>query len=725
MKRLFAYRPLLFGALYICLGLLIGYFIYADKMLELIIALALSSILPIILIVNQFVLRPIPNKLSASATKFYFFTAKHNRLYIVLSLCVVLGFSLFNIGVSSFEDNRIQSASGYMSGTITKSIVDKQNYLSFYMRDCTIYLPNGTAEKLDGLIQVYSTITAGDLPKEINLGNRIAFDTTVFAQPLLKDNGDLDSFSYKFNIKYACTLIESAKDSIVVGDGQATFAESVNVYVLNMLLDSMDRENALLAWSVLFGDSTQLNSDVIEAFKISGVMHIIAVSGMNVVFIVAIILGFLRLINVRNRKIQFLINCVVLVLYCWLCAFTPSVVRASIMSLVFLFARMMGYKGDLLSNISASAMIILFIQPLMLFEPGFLLSFGSLIGIILINAPIYRVLRMLHIPKVLAFSISSTTSAQLGIYPILALYFGYLSTYSFIANIIIVPIFEFAYIILFVLVIATAILPALSACFPILEIAFSFINWFPTLFVDLPHSVILVFRIGIFVVAYYLLLMFLSQFIFLSKRSKAVTCSILALIFAVGAVGTYFSKNDNYEILSTHGGSSTLIFTPSNTLLVGAGSNYRDVASISNDLYALKVLGLDTAVLWQGASESKTNLYNFTILSTKYNARNIIVGPEYASDFAVIDWLEKQDVAYLILPFSQSVRAGEFTYFIYGTDTALSLIIIYDNIAYIFYKTKKNYNALSSQMQNKAKSLNGKYCYEFYSSTVVKTIIRN
>lgn len=721
MKRLFAYRPLLFSALYLCLGLLGAYFVASDKIVELVISIILFSILPIMQIVNFFIIKPIPAKLSSIFRKFSNFCSKYFRIMSICSLCAILGFSLFNISSAIYLENRMDNTECYIYGTVSKSVVDKDNSLTFYLRDCTAYLDDGTKREVDGLVRVFSQITQGNLPQKVEIGKQMGFSTTLHATTLLTQDGSVDSFNYKFNIKHTCTLKASDLDSVAMASGTAKIDEVVSLYVLDMLLNSMDSENAYLAWSVLFGDSTQLNENVLEAFKISGVMHIIAVSGMNVVFIIAIILGALKLARVRNKKIQLLVCFAVLLFYCWLCAFTPSVVRASIMGMVFLFARLLGFQSDVLSNIAFSAIIILVIQPLMLFEPGFLLSFGSLIGIILINEPIYKLFnKVMHLPKFLAFSFSSTISAQLGIMPITALFFGYFSTYSVIANIIVVPIFEFGYTILFVLVIAVAIIPALSILFGLLEVIFSFINWFPTLFVTLPLSTFDVFSIGLYSMVYMLILVLLSRYIFLKNKTRTISCVVLSIIFAFGFISTYSINLDkDYYSLSIYKGSSTIVLEQNVSALVGAGSDCRDSRQVIDGLKAYRIYDLNSAVLWQESSDSQQSLANFMKVVQKANPTHLVLGENYSYDYTFIKWLDSNGFDYVFLSSDAEIEIDGIIYKAYGTQTHYALYMSVGNIGYAFFNSKKYYDSYRDTLIRESKDKNNSVLYLFYGNNSI------
>ena len=665
MKRLFAYRPMLFSALYLCLGILIAYFYFAGKGVELAIGFVFLFFLPI----------------------FVVFWRKHIRLTTILMCFAVLGFSLFNIAVDKFENGRIDSTECQISGIVTKSVVEKNNYMRFYMRDCVVYLPDGTSEKLDGIVRVRSYILQDYMPQNVELGTHITFETEIKPTKLLDDNKNIDSFVYKMDIRYDCSI--ESTNNLAVSHDEATIAERINVFVLEMLLDNMSQENAYLAWSVLFGDSTQLDENVVEAFKVSGVMHIIAVSGMNVVFILAIIMGFLSLINVKNKYARFFTVAGVLIFYCWLCSFTPSVVRATLMTLVFLLAKLFGRQGDAWSNIGFCAILILLIQPLMLFEPGFLLSFGSLIGIILVNDTLYRFFkRKLHLPKWLSLSLSATISAQLGIFPIMALFFGDFSTYSFLANIIIVPIFELAYLILFVLVIVVSIIPHASIFLVVPELAFSFINWFPTLFLMLPASYLVVYQMGIFSVVFMLLLVFMSNYVFVSKKFRLITCCVLsAMVFLCIGLSYVVNIKKDFLHVDTYNGSLDIVYDSKHNKNIMVGT--LNTQSVSEDLYTSlqkdeKIYNMDYIILWEESILGGGNVASLKAFCLLYNPDYVYLSQAHIDNYALSSWLYDNNIDYKKIS-DTAIYHNHLMMKTFGADTPYAFVLGVDAKYYTQY----------------------------------------
>jgi len=724
MKRLFAYRPILFTALFLCFGILTAFFGFISNTLAFLLCIIPTSIFAIILIVSALLEKHKFKFENLKLKNIFAFLCKFKKLFAICLCVFVFGFALFHISVQCFESNKIDKQNCRISGVVTKCITQKDTYTTFYLRDCVAKFDE-KQDNLDGLVKVTTSVSLTSFPQEMQLGKHISFNTTIESVSILYDESTIDTFSYKFSIKYTCNLTQSNLSSVVMADDGATLAEQVNQNVLQMLKNNMSLQNAYLAWSVLFGDSTLLSNEAIEAFKVSGVMHIIAVSGMNVVFIIAILLGFFKLIRLKRKSIQFVVVVLFLGLYCYLCAWTPSVVRASIMAVVFLAAKFSGKNGDVLSNLALTAIIILVLQPLMLFEPGFLLSFVCLLGIVLIEPPLQDFMtNKCKFPKMLAVACATTLSASIAIYPVLATFFGYVSTYSLLANLVIVPVFEFAYSLLFVIILVASILPFVAPALGIIEVLFSFINWFPTLFVNLPNSVLYVFSLGGFALLFYVLLLVVSRFTFFTKKVKIWT-SLTLVAMLVCFVGLSYIPNKNLNNAITNlaptSGQSVFIKDKNETFLIGTGTNIKDSERLKNTLYENKIFSFDNLVLWSDNSTTKIDEQNALELANIFSVKKFLLSKDYSAEHAFLNKLKNQNIEYVILP--------EFAF--YAESNLKLRTLCYENKSYSLQIEVANQHlflqsrVLTQKENNEYKALIDEYEYENYVEIKRKTYTTN
>ena len=169
-------------------------------------------------------------------------------------------------------------------------------------------------------------------------------------------------------------------------------------------------EDAPLFSALLIGVRDELNEERYEAYRASGTAHLLAISGFHVGMVVSAV-GML--IPKRSRRLRIVIIGAVCVLYCTVAAYTPGIVRASIMTGCYLLSGSLERRGDQLTSLSLAAILILIFNPFQLYSIGFQLSFSACFGIALFDSSFRRALTKLHIPTGIASAVSVCVSATL------------------------------------------------------------------------------------------------------------------------------------------------------------------------------------------------------------------------------------------------------------------------------------------------------------------------
>ncbi len=183
---------------------------------------------------------------------------------------------------------------------------------------------------------------------------------------------------------------------------------------------------------MVLGDTSQVSDDVISDFRDSGLLHLLAVSGENVVllgFIVSLICRLLLLPRMAATVIAMFVLCV----YVPLTGAGPSIVRAGVVGSLGLAATLLGRRGNRYHFLALAAAVILSLNPFSLLDPGFQLSFAAVLAIFML-APIIRE-RLRLLPRTLADVISVSTSAGLATAPITLIHFRQISLLTVPANI--------------------------------------------------------------------------------------------------------------------------------------------------------------------------------------------------------------------------------------------------------------------------------------------------
>jgi competence protein ComEC len=197
---------------------------------------------------------------------------------------------------------------------------------------------------------------------------------------------------------------------------------------------------------VVFGYRGDLSAEVKQAFMDTGTIHILAVSGSNVVVVALIFYSLVGFFRVSSRAATAL-TLVGLLWYMVITGLSPSVIRATIMAGAILLGNVLGRKGDIYNSLAFAALIMLIWDPLYLLDVGFQLSFAAVLSIVYFYPKLEPLIgrlpgKFFHLKLVDStlklFAVS--VAAQLGTLPFTAYYFGRVSLISVLANLIVVPV---------------------------------------------------------------------------------------------------------------------------------------------------------------------------------------------------------------------------------------------------------------------------------------------
>lgn len=228
------------------------------------------------------------------------------------------------------------------------------------------------------------------------------------------------------------------------------FIHPIKHYVLDLNNLSLSPLSASILTGLLVGERGEIPSEVLEYFSYSGTIHILSISGLHIVFITALLFGVFSFLRLRY-ELRIYFTLLSLFIYMGVADFIPSVVRAGIMTGVVLLGTLWQVRGNIINSLFVSLIIILFIQPLSLFDIGLQLSFTAVLSIVLIYPRLEMLCRrfglfksggMSFSEKVLALLLVSI-AAQIGTIPFTAYYFYKIPLIALAANVLIVPLSSF------------------------------------------------------------------------------------------------------------------------------------------------------------------------------------------------------------------------------------------------------------------------------------------
>jgi len=190
----------------------------------------------------------------------------------------------------------------------------------------------------------------------------------------------------------------------------------------------------LLAGMVL-GAKEALSYDLYSKMKASGLAHLVVASGSNIVLVAVTVLAMLASLSKFNK---YVVTLVIIWMYALLAGMDPPIVRATIMLSMIWMARLIGRKTSGIWVLFITSLIMLIINPYIIFSLSFQLSIAATTGLILYCQPLETIIIKL-LPKRKLFKwfagvIVQPLAAQILIMPLMLHYFGTTNLLSIIAN---------------------------------------------------------------------------------------------------------------------------------------------------------------------------------------------------------------------------------------------------------------------------------------------------
>jgi competence protein ComEC len=196
------------------------------------------------------------------------------------------------------------------------------------------------------------------------------------------------------------------------------------------------RESALLRGMVL-GEDERLSDEERDDFQVSGLAHILAVSGQNVMLLAALVLFAGATFGVPLRT-RLLLAAALIAVYVPLSGAGPSIQRAGVMGVAGLVAALAGQPSRRWYALGLAAAVTLLINPRTAGEPGWQLSFAA-VAALLVGATPLREAFARRLPGPVAEAAAVSVAATLGTAPLMALYFDQVSLASLPANLLAAP----------------------------------------------------------------------------------------------------------------------------------------------------------------------------------------------------------------------------------------------------------------------------------------------
>jgi len=290
---------------------------------------------------------------------------------------------------------------------------------------------------------------------EVYQGDVLRLRGFLQSAPGLRNPGGFDYGAYLSRRGICCTLYVGDPDhATVLGNGRGTVQSalvSIRSHIRHQIRRYVpsDGGQAVLR-ALLLGDRSRITDAQRARFEKTGLMHLLAVSGLHVFLVGMVLYALLRPLLMRFRLrwrtvevVRAVLTVVVLGFYMLLTGSRPSVVRAVIMAALFIGGVFFQRSAHSLNTLGVAALILLALRPPMLFDVGFQLSMAAVAGIVTLNP---RFLDAIpddyQTSQATDWLVSTTTvsaAAILGTAPILLYHFGWVSIAGLLLNMVGIP----------------------------------------------------------------------------------------------------------------------------------------------------------------------------------------------------------------------------------------------------------------------------------------------
>lgn len=517
---------------------------------------------PIIIITTLFVVGillaasmnfPIPIILSISiilsATLYILAKKDLNKLYqpnilILLILFGVLRFEFAENGIDKweFDNNYIKKAS--ITGKITDVNLIENNYIKLKVRTDTIKYGNKISyDKHINLlvnVKIDTTFNRDKAYDIFKLNYRIKFNGNILNPPEKRIFGD---FNYRnlLKIENIIGVAYTKYDSIFIvkkGKSVGFFDFFVNIrQSLDITLSRLyNYESYTFLRGIILGDRGLIDEDIKNNYSKSGVAHVLAVSGLHVgliVYILTLILGRFDL------KVRFILSILFVIIFCNITGNSPSVIRATIMTIIFLSCNYFNRDYSALNSLFLSLFLILVINPFEIYSVGLQLSFLSVLTIIVTTKIFKKYFENVEVNKRIKTILSLlfvTISCTLATLPILLINFHQISIIAIISNLFIIPLISFILSGGLISLVLGSLSLKLGIIFAAgIEKLVSINNFLVNFFASIKYSFVNYYNFttldGVIV---YLVLTILVAFIFIKNKKYLIVSSIIFIAFVFG-----------------------------------------------------------------------------------------------------------------------------------------------------------------------------------------------
>ncbi|MFH1784144.1 MAG: DNA internalization-related competence protein ComEC/Rec2, partial [bacterium] len=514
------------------------------------------------------------------------FSLKNKKLHTGLAL---LYFAAVLAGSShyAYRSNSVSKNIGTFLNTNDEVLIDGTIHsdIEFLPSGMTFALESESIEDNSGVHIVKSKIKVNYISRDqagldINYNDRVKVKGRLYFPGEVTVPGVFDYGMYLRNKGFASIVSVRDSESITkIGyeKGLSSFFArsiiSIRRSFQKFISESVSEEQASLLSGILLGMRKNISAGIQDAFSNSGMMHVLAVSGLHVGLVGAFCFMLLKRLYVPH-KIGAAVAIVLVFVYAFVTGGRPSAMRAALMVAFGLSAFILERDKNFYHSLALACLVILVLNPMNLFDVGFQLSFVATLSILYFTPKITEILKFK--PRWLAGTIGVTVAAYIGVMPITAYYFNKVSLIGLVANILVVPLVGIivgtGFVSFLLSLLSSFLLPVSGFVMGMLADALLFLIKF---FSSLPYAFLHVSTPGIlFLVSYYIFAIWLGQIKSFDMFKRYA--GVLLVVLIGWSVYANVAGDDRLRVTFIDVGQGDAIFLEfpdkSNMLIDGGGS---------------------------------------------------------------------------------------------------------------------------------------------------------
>lgn len=462
----------------------------------------------------------------------------------------------FLIGcLSVMKESKVQvtdkQAEGQIEGVVF-DIVEKANTTELHLENCVFQVNEGKTYHVGNVIVYYSKNSRNskkskyyfnseysrDSKTNILIGNHIVVEGTLESFITPRNLGQFNEYIYYRSRNYHFKFYG---DEVLIIGGTVNYLKEVLRELRSQLADVYDihleEKEAGIIKAMVLGEKSGMDKEVKELYQQNGIGHLIAISGLHITLVAGALYKILERIG-SPKKVTSILTMVFIWLYGLMTGFSVSTNRAVVMMILSLMAGIVGRTYDMPTALSISGIIILAQKPMLCVDSGFLLSFGAILGIGIVNPILVKGLKLektreeklrdkkskryksafskfkAAMQEMIKKSLLASLSVQIVTLPVILYFYFEIPLYGVILNIVVIPLMS--------ILLGTALVGGIvGILFPFMPFLSRFfmgtvhviLNWYEKLGSvtrELPFSRIIVGKPGIWQVGiYYMLLVIL------------------------------------------------------------------------------------------------------------------------------------------------------------------------------------------------------------------------